>query len=178
MARAHSVLLIILFPNFVTPISKSLFYTTTIKNIMATINPYLNFNGNCEEAFNFYKSIFGGEFATVMRFKDTPPNVQMPKDPSEDNYIMHVALPLGKGHTLMGSDRPKAMGPGTMSDNFSVSVDTDSEAEARKIYEALSKGGKVIMPFEKTFWGSLFGMFTDKFGIQWMVSYSQPQQQA
>ena len=145
---------------------------------MATINPYLNFNGNCEEAFNFYKSIFGGEFQSIMRFKDTPPDVQMPRDPSDDNNIMHVSLPIGKGTVLMGSDRPKSFGPGTQSDLFSVSVSTDNEAEAKKIYDALSSGGKVTMHLEKTFWGSLFGMLTDKFGIQWMVSYSQPQQQS
>ena len=140
---------------------------------MATINPYLNFNGNCEEAFNFYKSIFGGEFATIMRFKETPSNVEMPRDPSEDNLIMHVALPIGKGNLLMGSDRTKSMPPSEPTDAFSVSITADSESEARKIYDILSKGGNVRMPFEKSFWGSLFGMFTDKFGIQWMVSYSE-----
>ena len=143
---------------------------------MATINPYLNFNGNCEEAFNFYKSVFGGEFQSIMRFKDTPPDVQMPRDASEDNLIMHVALPIGNGTILMGSDRPKSFGPGT-NDSFSVSVSTDSEAEAKKIFTALSAGGKITMPLDKTFWGSYFGMFTDKFGTMWMVGYSEPQRQ-
>src|SRR5258708_4120090 len=107
---------------------------------MATINPYLNFDGNCEEAFNFYKSIFGGEFQAIMRFKDAPPG-SMPNDGSDGEWLMQVALPIGKGGSiLMGSDRPKSY-PGTKSDVFSVSVSADSEAEARKIYEGLSAGG-------------------------------------
>jgi PhnB protein len=145
---------------------------------MATINPYLNFDGNCEEAFNFYKSIFGGEFQTIMRFKDAPLN-SMPNDGSDGNWLLHVALPIGKvGGILMGSDRPKSFPMGARNDSFSVSVDTESEAEARKLFDALSKGGNITMPFDKTFWGSLFGMFTDKYGIQWMVGYSLPQTQS
>jgi len=144
---------------------------------MASVNPYLNFEGNCEEAFNFYKSIFGGEFQTIMRFKDAPPN-SMPNDGSDGEWLLHVALPIGKGGSiLMGSDRPKSY-PGAKGDVFSVSVSADSEAEARKIFEGLSTGGKITMPFDKTFWGSLFGMSTDKYGIQWMVGYSLPQTQS
>jgi PhnB protein len=141
---------------------------------MKAVNPYLNFSGNCEEAFNFYRSIFGGEFATVMRFKDVPAEYQM--DASEGEKIMHVALPIGQGTVLMGSDRPAAMGPTTPGDNSSISVSTGSEAEATRVFNGLSAGGQVTMPLEKAFWGSYFGMLTDRFGIQWMVSYDHNQQ--
>jgi PhnB protein len=141
---------------------------------MKAINPYLNFSGNCEEAFDFYRSVFGGEFATVMRFKEVPPEAQM--DASEGEKIMHVALPIGQGTILMGSDRPAAMGPTTPGDNASISISTDSEAEATRVFNGLSAGGQATMPLEKAFWGAYFGMLTDRFGIQWMVSYDYNQQ--
>jgi PhnB protein len=141
---------------------------------MATINPYLNFGGNCEEAFNFYKSVFGGEFLTVMRFKDVPAEYQMPE--SEGQKIMHVALPIGQGTILMGSDTPAAMEPVTNGNNYSIAIGTESEAEATKLFNGLSAGGQVTMPLDKAFWGAYFGMLTDKFGIQWMVSYDYNQQ--
>jgi PhnB protein len=141
---------------------------------MTAVNPYLNFSGNCEEAFNFYRSVFGGEFSTQMRFKEVPPEAQM--HATEGEKIMHVALPIGPGTVLMGSDRPAAMGPVTTGDNSSLSITTDSEAEATRIFDGLSAGGQVTMPLEKTFWGSYFGMFTDRFGVQWMVSYDYNQQ--
>jgi len=142
---------------------------------MAAINPYLNFDGNCEKAFNFYKSVFGGEFLTLMRFKDVPPEVHFPE--SEGEKIMHVALPIGQGTVLMGSDTPAAMGPTTTGNNVYISINAESEAEAAKLFKGLSAGGQVTMPLEKAFWGAYFGMFTDKFGIQWMVNYdyNQPQ---
>ena len=137
---------------------------------MAIINPYLNFNGNTEEAFNFYKSIFGGEFSMIQRFKDTPEKDRVPAN--EQNKIMHIALPLGSGNVLMATDALESMGhkvsPGT---NFHLSVHTNSEDETTKIFNALSAGGKVTVPLDKMFWGAFFGMCTDKFGIQWMVSY-------
>jgi PhnB protein len=141
---------------------------------MKAVNPYLNFSGNCDEAFNFYRSVFGGEFSTQMRFKEVPPEAQM--HTTEGEKTMHVALPIGQGTVLMGSDRPAAMGPVTTGDYASLSITTDSEAEATRVFNGLSAGGQVTMPLEKTFWGSYFGMFTDRFGIQWMVSYDYNQQ--
>ena len=136
---------------------------------MAALNSYLNFNGNAEEAFNFYKSVFGGEFATVMRF-DQMPGDQKP-DAGEVNKIMHIALPVGKGNMLMASDVPKAYPQAVTGTNYSISITADSEDEARKLFQGLSEGGKITMPLDKAFWGSLFGMLTDKYGVQWMMSY-------
>jgi PhnB protein len=139
---------------------------------MITINPYLNFKGNTEEAFNFYKSVFGGEFRMVQRFKDTPEAGQL--SAGDQNKIMHIALPIGKDTILMGTDVLESAGQ-TLSpgDNVHLSVSTDSDAETKQIFTALAAGGKVTMPLDKMFWGSYFGMCTDKFGIQWMVSNDQ-----
>jgi PhnB protein len=142
---------------------------------MKAVNPYLNFSDNCEAAFEFYKSVFGGEFATVMRFKETPAEV-MEVPASEAEKIMHMALPIGQGTILMGSDVPEAMGAVTTGTNFAISISTDSEAEATTLFNKLSAGGQVTMPLEKAFWGDYFGMLTDKFGVQWMVSYDYNQQ--
>lgn len=137
---------------------------------MAAINPYLTFNGNCEEAFNFYKSVFGGEFPYLGRFKEMPGEYKVPAEQGEK--IMHVSLPIGNGTVLMGSDNSKEFGEATIiGNNFSISLNADNEDEAKRLFSALSAGGKVSMPLEKTFWGALFGMFVDKFGIQWMVNY-------
>ena len=138
---------------------------------MATvINPYLSFNGKTEEAFNFYKSVFGGEFLTLQRMKDTPEASKVPSH--EQDRVMHVSLPIGKETILMASDIIESMGHTlSMGNNFSISVSTESEKEADKIFNGLSAGGTVTMPMEKAFWGSYFGMLTDKFGVQWMVSY-------
>jgi PhnB protein len=141
---------------------------------MATINPYLNFDGNTEEVFNFYRSVFGGNFQTLQRYKDMPSEVPSPEP--EGNRILHVALPIGKDTVLMGSDRPSTFGPGTKGDNFFISIQTESEEETTKLFNALSAGGTITMPLGKTFWGAFFGMFADKFGIQWMVNYSYTQQ--
>ncbi len=137
---------------------------------MATFNPYLNFNGNTEEAFIFYKSVFGGEFAMLQRFKDTPEASKL--SASDGEKIMHVALPIGKGNVMMATDVLEAMGQKLIvGNNFSLSINTDSEEETTKLFNALSAGGKIEMPLQKTFWGAFFGMFTDKFGIQWMINF-------
>jgi PhnB protein len=139
---------------------------------MTTINVYLNFMGQCEEAFNFYKSVFGGEFSHVARFGEMPPSDHCPAIPEKDkNLIMHVSLPISKETVLMGSDTSESFGPPAVKgNNFSLSINADSKSEVDRIFKELSKGGSVIMPCDNTFWGSYFGMFTDKFGIQWMVS--------
>ena len=136
------------------------------------INPYLNFNGNCEQAFQLYKKVFGGEFATVQRFKDEP---GVKHSATDTEKIMHISLPLGNGLSLMGSDRPPAMGPGTMGENLSLSINTESKKQADEVFNGLAQGGKITMPISNTFWGSYFGMVNDKFGVQWMVSFSEQQ---
>ena len=140
----------------------------------AAINPYLNFDGNAEEAFNFYKSVFGSEIEMIMRYKDAPPEHQMGETNGEK--IMHISLPIGKNNMLMASDTPAMYGKTIFGTNFSITVSTDSEAEAEKIFNGLSAGGKITMGLEKAFWGSYFGMLTDKFGVNWMVSYDYNQQ--
>lgn len=138
---------------------------------MKAVNPYLNFNGNTEEAFNFYKSVFGGEFVTLQRFKDTPEAGKMPSEVADK--LMHVSLPIGKGNILMGTDALESMGQKlTVGNNFSLAISADNEAEADKIFDKLSAGGKVEMQMAKVFWGDYFGMLTDKFGIQWMISFA------
>ncbi|MCE7039876.1 VOC family protein [Dyadobacter sp. CY312] len=139
---------------------------------MTTVNVYLTFNGNCEEAFNFYKSVFGGEFPYVGRFGDMPPQENMPPLPKEHkNRIMHMSLPISKETTIQGSDTGGEWSNQlVVGNNFSVSINTDSTAEADRLFNGLSSGGNVTMAMSKTFWGSYFGMFTDKFGINWMLS--------
>lgn len=146
---------------------------------MTTINVYLNFNGDCEKAFEFYRAILGGEFSYVGRFKDVPPQEGMPPIPeSMKNKILHIALPISKETILMGSDTGGEWAPAfTPGNNFSISVNTDSKAEADRIFNGLSAGGQITMPIGMTFWGDYFGMFTDRFGVNWMVSYSENQQQ-
>ncbi len=141
---------------------------------MATINPYLNFNGNAEEVFNFYKSVFGGEFAMIMRYKDAPPEHQMGETDGEK--IMHMALPIGEHTILMGSDWPESYGKPIEGTNVSISISAETKEHADKVFNGLSAGGQVVMPMENTFWGSYFGMFNDKFGIHWMVSYDEQSQ--
>src|SRR5436190_15519004 len=134
---------------------------------MATINIYLTFNGNCEEAFMFYKSVFGGEFPYIGRFKDMPVGEDPKLKPGEENRIMHVSLPISKETVLMGSDTGGEWAPGfQQGNNFSISVNTDSKEEADRLFNGLSAGGKVVMPQSDTFWGDYFGMFTDKFRNQ------------
>lgn len=145
---------------------------------MTAINPYLTFNGNCEEAFNFYKSVFGGEFPAVMRYGDTPECDGMQLDDSYKNKIMHIALPISEGNILMASDAVEGMGRGpefVVGDNYSIAIAPDSKEEADRLFNGLSAGGTVTMPLADAFWGGYFGMFTDKFGVQWLVNYSQNQ---
>jgi PhnB protein len=142
---------------------------------MATFNPYLNFNGNTEEAFNFYKSVFGGEFSALTRNDSIPAEYPVPE--SDKNKIMHIALPLGNETVLMGTDTLESMGQHLVAgNNFSITITTESEAEAEKLFKSLSVDGQVTMPLEKAFWGAYFGMLTDKFGIQWMLNYDYPQE--
>lgn len=141
---------------------------------MATINPYLNFSGNTEEAFNFYKSVFGGEFSGgINRFKDTPEGEKIPA--GERDKVMHIALPIGKGNMLMATDALESMGQKVIAgNNFHLSIEAESKGEAEKVFNRLLAGGKVTVPLADAFWGAYFGMVTDKFGIQWMVNYTYP----
>jgi PhnB protein len=138
---------------------------------MTTINIYLTFNGNCLDAFDFYRTVFGGEFADLSRFKDMPSQSEFKVAESEMERIMHVSLPISSETSLMGSDSNSYSGNADFGNNFSISVNTGAKEEAERIFNSLSDGGKVIMPMENTFWGSYFGMLTDKFGINWMVSF-------
>lgn len=143
---------------------------------MAAINPYLNFAGNTEEVFNFYKSVFGGEFLTLQRFKEGPHAGNVPEN--ERNKIMHVALPIGKGNTLMANDLLEFMGQKlTVGNNISIAIQPESKAEAEKLFNGLAAGGKITMPLHDAPWGAYFGMLTDKFGIQWMVNFDNKQQE-
>lgn len=133
---------------------------------MASVNTYLNFDGNCAQAFDFYKSVFGGEFQARMKFSEAP---GMDVPPSQQDKLMHVALPIG-ATMLMGSDWSAHLGPMVRGNSFAVSINTDTKAEAERLFNGLSAGGKVTMPLAEQFWGAVFGMMTDKFGIQWMVN--------
>ena len=135
---------------------------------MRAVNPYLNFNGNTEEAFNFYKAVFGGEFVTVMRFGETPGCESMPE--TEKNGIMHIALPLGSS-LLMGTDVPKSMEQVKFGTNSSITIDAESREEADRCFNGLAEDGKVGMPMDDMFWGAYYGMLTDKFGVQWMINF-------
>lgn len=137
---------------------------------MAIINPHVNFNGNAEEAFNFYKSAFGGEFQRIVRFKDLS-SEEFPVDESEADKIMHIALSIGH-NTLMGNDVPAFMGKVDENENRSkISVSAESREEADRLFQVLSAGGTVEVPIDDSMWGSYFGMFRDKFGIEWMVNF-------
>ncbi len=137
---------------------------------MAQINPHINFNGNAEEAFTFYKSVFGGEFAKIVRFKDFE-SPEFPVAENEANKVMHIALPIGS-NILMGNDVPEIMGKTNENENRSkISISTESKEEADKLFNGLSAGGQIEMPIADSPWGSYFGMFRDKFGIEWMVDF-------
>ena len=142
---------------------------------MATINVYLNFMGNTEEAFNFYRFVFGGEFeGGINRFKDTPHGDKL--SVTDKEKIMHVALPVGNGNVLMGTDLLESSGHKLIAgNNYSISINADSKEEADNFFTKLSEGGKIEMPIADTFWGAYFGMFADKFGIQWMVNFDYNQ---
>ena len=138
---------------------------------MAQINPYIHFNGNAEEAFTFYKSVFGGEFSMVARFKD----ISIPGQPvseNEANKIMHIALPIGRSSVLMASDTPEFLGKHNEKENRSkISISAESKEEADQLFHGLSAGGEIEMPIADSPWGSYFGMFRDKYGFEWMVDF-------
>ncbi|HNP23021.1 MAG TPA: VOC family protein [Panacibacter sp.] len=137
-----------------------------------TINPYLNFAGNTEEAFNFYKSVFRGEFAMLQRFGQTPDAGNMPT--GVENMIMHISLPIGNGNILMGTDAPEEMGFSlNKGNNFYLCLGPESKEEADRIFNQLSDGGQVEMALQDTFWGAYYGSLTDKFGVKWMVNYQK-----
>jgi PhnB protein len=137
---------------------------------MAQINPHINFNGNAEEAFTFYKSVFGGEFAIISRFKDLS-SPEFPVPEKEANKIMHIALPIGKNF-LMANDVPESMGRTNENENRSkISISAESKEEADRLFYGLSEGGNIEMPISDSPWGSYFGMFRDKYGIEWMVDF-------
>ena len=139
--------------------------------MMALINPYIHFNGNAEEAFTFYKSVFGGEFAVIMRYKDLS-SPEFPIGENDANRLMHITLPICKSNVLMGSDVLEIMGQVTEGDNRNtVFINAESKEEADKLFNGLAEGGKVEMPIADSPWGNYFGMFSDKYGIQWMVDF-------
>jgi PhnB protein len=136
---------------------------------MKSVNPYINFNGNTEEAFKFYQSVFGGEL-NIVRFKDMGDSMGATGD--DLKKVAHAALPIGGGTMLMGDDGPAVMGqPLTEGDNFSINLEADSAEEAEKVFNDLSVDGKITMPLEETEWAERFGMLTDKYGITWSVNY-------
>ncbi len=138
---------------------------------MALINPHINFNGNAEEAFNFYKSVFGGEFAKIVRFKDlASPEFKVAE--KEENKIMHIALPIGKSSVLMANDVPEILGKTNENENRSkIVISAESKEEADKLFNGLSEGGNTEFPLGDSPWGSYFGMLRDKYGIEWMVEF-------
>src|SRR5438309_1502635 len=139
---------------------------------MARINPYIHFNGNAEEAFTFYKSVFGGEFTKKTRYKDLS-SPEHPIGENDGNRLMHIVLPIGKTNVLMGSDVLEIMGQVTENDNRNtISISAESREEADKLFNGLSEGGQIEMPIADGPLGSYFGMFADKYGIQWMVEFT------
>ena len=137
---------------------------------MPTINPYINFNGNAEEAFNFYKSVFGGEFQTIVRFKDLE-SAEFPVPEAEANKIMRITLPIGR-NTLIANDVPTALGPVSETENRSkISVSAESREEAENIFNGLSVDAEVEMPLSESPWGTYFAMFRDKYGIEWTIEF-------
>jgi PhnB protein len=137
---------------------------------MITINPYLNFAGDTEKAMNFYKSVFGGEFSIIQKFGDMPGGEKIAK--ADQQKIMHMSLPMGNNNHLLSADTMASMGQSlNVGNNITLTVVTESEKEADKIFNELSKGGQITMAMNKAFWGAYVGMLTDKFGIQWMISF-------
>ena len=135
---------------------------------MAHINPYLNFDGNCEEAFAFYQTVFGGE-AAISRYSEMPGDQPGP----EADKIMHAGLNLGDGQMLYGSDRLSFMGATTVGDNVQININPASAEEGKRLFTALSDGGEVTQPYEEAFWGAVFGMCVDRYGIRWLVNYRE-----
>jgi PhnB protein len=141
---------------------------------MTKLNIYLNFAGNTEEAFNFYKSVFGREFSSVVRFKDMPmEGINIPEE--DENKIMHISLPVGEDNVLMATDSLESLGMELkQGNNVYISVHPDSKEEADRIFNELSAGGTIEMPISDQMWGDYYGSFEDKFGVQWMVIYTYP----
>jgi PhnB protein len=144
---------------------------------MAAVSTYLNFPCNTEEVFNFYKSIFGGEYTRggIARFSDIPPSDGAPKIADEDkNLVMHIELPILGGHVLMGTDAPESMGfKVNYGNNVHINLEPDTKAETKRLFDALSAGGKITMDLQDMFWGSYYGSCTDKYGIQWMFNCTE-----
>lgn len=141
---------------------------------MAIVHPYLNYPGTCEAAFNYYKSIFGGEFTFVGKFKDMPPQEGNNLSEADKEKIMHISLPLRGGTMIMGSDIGGEWAADTViGNNISLSITAASKEEADRYFNSLSEGGKISMPMDQTFWGDYFGMCKDKFDINWMVSFNE-----
>lgn len=145
---------------------------------MTTINVYLNFKGNCKAAFEFYKAAFGGSYESINTYGEMPPQEGMPPlSDEEKQMIMHVSLPISKETILMGSDTGGAWTPEfKQGNNFAICISPESKASADRLFTELSKGGTITMPLEDTFWGAYFGMFTDRFGIGWMINYREQHQ--
>lgn len=144
---------------------------------MAKVSTYLNFARNTEEAFNFYRSVFGGEFVGgINRFGEIPPSPDMPPIADVDkNLVMHIQLPILGGHMLMGTDSPESMGFSVkVGNNVHISLHPDTRKETKRIFDALSAGGKVTMELQDMFWGAYYGSCVDKFGVQWMVNCEEP----
>ena len=143
---------------------------------MKSINPYLNFPGNTEEAFNFYKKVFGGDFAGgIFRFNDTPDSDKLSE--GDRQKVMHVALPMGKDNMIMATDALESMGHKvTFGNNFYIAIHTDCREEADKLFNGLSEGGETEMPMADQFWGDYFGSLVDKFNVQWMIGFTNPKQ--
>jgi PhnB protein len=141
---------------------------------MARVNTYLNFPRNTEEAFNFYKSVFGGDFGGmgIARFGDIPAQEGMPPLAENDkNLVMHIELPITGGHVLMGTDAPESMGfRVNFGNNIHISLEPDTRAETKRLFDAPSAGGKITMDLQDMFWGAYYGSVTDKYGVQWMVN--------
>lgn len=139
-----------------------------------TINPYINFNGNAEEAFAFYQSVFGGEFGSIVRFKDLA-GPEFPVAEEDANKLMRITLPIG-GNVLIANDVPASLGPVNENENRSkIAVYADSRAEAERIFTGLSEGGSIEMPMDESPWGTYFAMFRDKYGIEWTVEFDPSQ---
>ena len=141
---------------------------------MAYLNVYLAFNGQAEVAMNFYRSVFGGEITDMMRMSDMPPNPNMTVSDADKNKVMHCALPINDNCVLMASDAPQQQttDPGNA---ISISIQAETEKEARALFDGLSQGGEIKMPLNHTFWKALFGVLVDQYGIQWMVNYQLPE---
>jgi PhnB protein len=143
---------------------------------MARVSTYLNFARNTEEVFSFYKSVFGTDFiGEISRFGDIPPSVDMPPLPEGDkNLVMHIALPIVGGHVLMGTDAPESMGFKVKSgNNVYINLEPDTREETKRLFNALSAGGKIEMELQDMFWGDYYGSCTDKYGIQWMFNCAE-----